>query len=216
MEQIGNTSLPISALQHFLFCPRQCALIHTENVWQENVLTAEGRILHERADSGKSDRRRRFVIARSLQICSVELGIHGVADIVEYEREQRRVVSAMPVEYKRGRPKSHRADEVQLCAQVLCLEEMHGVSIPEAMLYYGMPQRRTPVVMDEELRELTKTAIVNLRELLLSGKTPAAAYSKPCEKCSLLDLCLPKTEKKNTLAWNDSRFEQSLNQDFMI
>ena len=215
MQKEKDLSLPISALQHFLFCPRQCTLIHTENVWRENALTAEGRVLHEMADSGKCDRRRGFVIARSLLIHSVVLGIHGVADIVEYQMEKRRVISAMPVEYKRGRPKSHRADEVQLCAQVLCLEEMHGLSIPEAMLYYGMPQRRTPVAMDEELRSLTKATIISLRELLLSGETPLVSYAKSCEKCSLMDLCMPKAEKK-TMLWNNRRFEQSLDQEFPV
>ena len=135
--------LPISALQHYLFCPRQCALIHVERLWAENMATAEGRVLHEKVDSGKADRRGGLQTLRSVQLRSFALGVAGVADVVE-----KRGDLLIPVEYKRGRAKAHRADEVQLSAQALCLEEMFGVAVPEGVLFNGAVIRRHPVVID--------------------------------------------------------------------
>src|SRR5690625_2627939 len=130
-------SSPISALQHWLFCPRQCALIHAEQLWRDNRLTAEGRILHERPDTGVAESREGNRILRAVQIASRRLGLHGVADVVEMHGSQ-----PFPVEYKRGRPKAHRADEAQLCAQALCLEEMTGQPVAEGALFYGQRRRR--------------------------------------------------------------------------
>src|SRR5882724_4292817 len=124
--------LPISALQHWLYCPRQCALIHVERLWSENAFTAEGRVLHERAHEGGEENRPGLHITRGISLWSERLGLSGVADVVEFRGPDGR---PFPVEYKRGRPKPHRADEVQLCAQGLCLEEMLGVVIPEGALF---------------------------------------------------------------------------------
>jgi CRISPR-associated exonuclease Cas4 len=180
--------LPISALQHYLFCPRQCALIHVERLWAENAATAEGRILHEKADSGKADRRGGLQTLRAVQLRSFTLGVAGVADVVE-----KRGDVLTPVEYKRGKPKAHRADEVQLCAQALCLEEMFGVPVPEGVLFYGAVRRRHPVAIDAELRELTVQVARDARDIVRAGRTPPPVWAaKLCGACSMADLCRPK------------------------
>lgn len=126
--------MPISALQHYLFCPRQCALIHLEQIWAENLYTAEGRLLHEKADSGKTEVRGDVKSVTGLLVRSLELGVTGKADVVEFHRREG-IWHPFPVEYKRGRPKSHDADKIQLCAQALCLEEMLGLPVPEGALF---------------------------------------------------------------------------------
>ena len=191
----GEDSLPISALQHWLFCPRQFALIHVERLWAENRLTAEGRVLHERVDAGGSERRGALKTLRAVQICSTGLGMHGVADVVELHG---RPPHPRPVEYKRGRPKSHRADEVQLCAQALCLEEMFACEIPEGALFYGQNRRRKMVAFDTDLRALTQQAILDARAVLGSGRLPPPEYvPRRCDACSLKDLCRPAQLQKN-------------------
>lgn len=185
----SDDPLPISALQHWLFCPRQCALIHVERLWEENALTAEGRVLHERADSGKPESRDGARILRSLPLRSDRLGIAGVADVVEM-----RDGVPLPVEYKRGRPKAHRADEVQLCAQALCLEEMMGCTIPEGHLFYGEPRRRTVVPLDADLRALTERVAGEARAAITAGHVPPPVFEKrKCGACSLVEACRPKT-----------------------
>ena len=180
--------LPISALQHYLFCPRQCALIHVERLWAENTATAEGRILHEKADSGKAERRGGVQTLRAVQMRSFALGIAGVADVVE-----RRENALTPVEYKRGKPKAHRADEVQLCAQALCLEEMFGVAVPEGVLFYGAVRRRHPVVIDAELRALTVKVAQDARAMVHAARTPPPVWAaRPCGACSMAELCRPQ------------------------
>ena len=180
--------LPISALQHYLFCPRQCALIHVERLWAENAATADGRILHEKADGGKADRRGGVQTLRSVQLRSFALGVAGIADVVE-----KRGDVLTPVEYKRGKPKAHRADEVQLCAQALCLEEMFGVEVPEGVLFYGAVRRRHPVVIDAELRALTTQVAQDARDMVRAGHTPPPVWAaKLCGACSLSELCRPK------------------------
>ena len=134
-----DESIPISALQHMLYCPRQCALIHVERQWKENFHTAEGRMLHRRVESGESESRWDLVVHRSVPLRSSKLGLFGYADVIEMLDGGRR---PHPVEYKRGRPKSHRADEVQLCAQALCIEEMTGLQVPSGNLFYGRTRRR--------------------------------------------------------------------------
>ncbi|MBP8986033.1 MAG: CRISPR-associated protein Cas4, partial [Syntrophobacterales bacterium] len=129
--------LQLSALQHFLFCPRQCALIHIEQIWEENLYTIEGELLHQRSHSGKAEERPMKRTEFGMPIRSLELGLSGKTDAVEYKADG----GIVPVEYKRGRPKKGREDEVQLCAQALCLEEMLGVSIPEGALFYGKVRR---------------------------------------------------------------------------
>lgn len=185
--------LPISALQHLIFCERQWGLIHLEQQWQENRLTAEGHSLHETADSNKTEWRDGIRIARGLALQSLKLGIAGFADVVEFHPGGPR-----PVEYKRGKPKSHRADEVQLCAQALCLEEMLSIPILSGDLFYGEPRRRHEVSLDASLREATLRAIERLHFLTKEGRTPAAHYEAKCRRCSLIDLCQPRAIEKRS------------------
>jgi CRISPR-associated exonuclease Cas4 len=204
--------IPLSALQHYLFCPRQCALIHVERLWAENVLTVEGRILHEQSDKpGQASRGERRIV-QSMPIRSSALGVAGIADVVELFREGGRW-RPYPIEYKRGRPKAHRADEVQLCAQALCLEEMLGEPVPEGDLFYGKVRRRQRVMFDEELRALTRNVAAKTHELLGAGCTPAPVYERRrCDCCSLKDLCRPKRMQRPgaVAAWLHRRVEEAL------
>ncbi|HBS29048.1 MAG TPA: CRISPR-associated protein Cas4 [Phycisphaerales bacterium] len=193
--------LPISALQHLLFCERQCALIHIEGLWAENRLTVEGRHLHDKAHAEKTGPRgggRRQTrdgtgSTRALALRSLRLGLAGMADVVEFHPPERpgAAPTPFPVEYKRGRPKRNGCDTVQLCAQALCLEEMLGVGVPGGAIFYGRTRRRLDVAFDARLRAQTETAAARLRALIASGRTPIAAREKKCDRCSLLDLCLP-------------------------
>ncbi|MES1954818.1 CRISPR-associated protein Cas4 [Salinisphaera hydrothermalis] len=192
--------IPISALQHYLYCDRQCALIHIERIWHENRHTAEGRVLHERADRYGHEQRRGVHTAMALPLAHEQFGLSGYADVVEFEGldVDRKV---RPIEYKRGRPKAHRADEVQLCAQALCLEEMLECEIGEGALFYGQTKRRSRVEFDQTLRELTVQVIDETRSLLTSGRTPRATYkASKCDRCSLIDDCHPQAmSKKRTV-----------------
>ena len=195
--------LPISALQHYLFCPRQTALIHLEQAWADNQFTAEGNAVHQKAHDGHDESRPGVRITRSLPVVSREWGIAGQCDIVEFHSDGQ----VIPVEYKRGKPKSHDADRVQVCAQAMCLEEMQGVEIGEAFLFYGQRKRRTVVKLDEELRQLTIDTVAALHQLIESRATPAAVYeSRKCDSCSLIDLCQPKAFrlKRGVAAWFDA------------
>ncbi len=193
-------ALALSALQHLLFCERQCALIHVEQVWAENRFTALGREMHKNAHDGPDESRPGVRITRGLRVACERLGLSGQCDVVEFHSNGR----VLPIEYKRGKPKSHRADEVQLCAQGLCLESMLGVPIPEGRLYYGQTRRRFDVPFDEVLRALTLQTVARLRDLLESGTTPAAKYqAERCDCCSLIELCMPKAGRfhSSTQAW---------------
>ncbi len=197
------TSVALSALQHYLYCPRQCALIHVERVWADNFSTAEGNALHEKAHSGLGESRPGVRIIRSLPVWSDAHGLRGVCDIVEIHADG----TLLPVEYKRGRPKAHRADEIQLCGQAICLEssfERTPGSIAHGFLFYGKQQRRTEVRFDPELRELTLDIAAKVRHMLEQGHTAAASY-KPelCDRCSLIHLCQPKSMrlKRGTANW---------------
>lgn len=204
--------LPISALQHLLFCERQCALIHVERLWEENRLTAEGRHMHDRAHQGEPETRGGLRTVRGLMIRSLRWGIVGQADVVEFLAPDgtpaahalpNRISAGTdadwsgwtvtPVEYKRGRPKKDDCDRVQLCAQALCLEEMLGVGIEVGSLFYGQRRRRTVVPLDEALRQRTVEAIRRLREMIVTRETPPAVREPKCNNCSLFDLCLPDT-----------------------
>ncbi len=180
--------IPLSALQHHLFCPRQCALIHVEQLWAEDAATAEGRILHERVDAGAGETRPGVRVARGIALRSTRLGVSGRADAVEFSGRPPR---PFPVEYKRGKPKPHRADEVQLCAQAICLEEMLGCAVPEGALFYGETRRRTPVPFDVELRALTARVAAEARAMLAAGRTPAPVKIPGCRRCSMEPLCWP-------------------------
>lgn len=190
----------ISALQHFLFCPRQCALIHLEQQWAENRLTAEGRILHERVHTAGKESRRRLRVEYDVPIRSLRLGVTGRADIVEFHCQADGSWLPLPVEYKRGRPKKDDTDRVQLCAQALCLEEMLGCLVPAGALYYGQAKRRSSVTFDQVLRDAVMAAAQGVHDLLAAGRTPPPQYGPRCESCSFLTLCLPKVATRKKVA----------------
>jgi len=164
----------LSRLQHYLFCPRQFGLIELESIWAENQFTAEGQVLHQRVNQPDQQKRGAIRTVWALRLAHAELGIEGVADVVEYHKQADGTEIPYPIEYKRGKPKTHRADEVQLCAQALCLEDMHGVAVPEGALFYGEVRRRHPVVFDAELRDLTTQTILACRTLVQTKATPKA------------------------------------------
>lgn len=200
--------LPISALQHLVFCERQWALIHLERLWEENVLTTEGKHLHNRVDSAETEVRGSIRIARGLPLRSLRLGLSGKADVVEFRQvseasntecagvslnDAAGLWQPNPVEYKRGKPKRDFSDKVQICAQAFCIEEMIKAYVPSGVLYYGTSRKRHEVLFDNELRHKTEALCSHLHELTKKGKTPIAKYGKKCKSCSLLNLCMPKT-----------------------
>jgi len=184
--------IPLSALQHFLFCRRRCALIHLEQLWEENRFTAEGRLQHQRVDSSGSEKRRDVRQVFGLPIRSLRLGISGKADVVEFHRNADGTWRPYPVEHKRGRRKKEDWDRVQLCAQALCLEEMLGVSVLEGALFYGKERRREVVVLGEDLRRQTEELSLAVHEMISSERTPPPIYTSKCNSCSLFSKCLPK------------------------
>ena len=203
--------LSISALQHLQYCERQCALIHIEQTWTENVLTAEGRVMHERAHDGGNETRGTLRIVRGLRLRSLRLGISGQADVVEFHRQGDGAWLPFPVEYKRGHPKTNDCDRVQLCAQALCLEEMKGVPIASGALFYGETRRRCDVPFTHELREKTVALCARLHTLIDAGKIPAAEYvNAKCARCSLLETCIPKTagSGKSVRKWLERQFDE--------
>ena len=185
-----NDLLPISALQHLIFCERRCALIHVERMWAENRLTAEGRLLHDRAHAASSESRNGVRIVRALRLRSLRLGLIGVADVVEFRGR-----TPFPVEYKRGKPKPDACDEVQLCAQALCLEEMLTCSVSAGALFYGKTRRRKDVKLDDALRSKTENAAERLHALIRRGEIPPAVFEPKCAHCSLKDLCMPALKR---------------------
>lgn len=203
--------LPLSGLQHMAFCARQAALIHVEGLWRENSLTVEGGHLHRIVDDGGAGMRDGVRVHRGVRIASATLGLVGRADLIEFHIAgpdepgvdldgDGRLWKPVPVEYKRGKPKAHRADEIQLCAQALCLEEHFDVSVREGALFYGRTRRRMPVPVDEDLRALTKKMAKALHDLVRSGRTPVRTRERKCEQCSLLDICLPPKKRRPTSA----------------
>ena len=201
MNYMESDLLPLSALQHYLYCPRQCALIHIEQQWVENRFTAEGRVQHERVDRQDHKTRDGVRIEYAVQLRSLRLGLIGKADTIEFhpyseDSNSDSLGMVYPVEHKRGRPKPNHCDWVQLCAQALCLEEMLNTDIPEGAIFYGLPRRRQTVVFDHTLREETEQTARDLHALILSGKTPPAEYnSKKCGACSLLEICMPNKHR---------------------
>ncbi len=193
-----NEYLSLSALQHMLFCKRQCALIHVEQLWEENLFTAEGRIMHERVDRGDHVDKGRVKIAYALPLKSSRLGISGIADAVEFHKNQKAKSPWIPypVEYKRGKPKKNLSDKVQLCAQALCLEEMLDLRVERGALFYGKTRRRLNVDFNINLRNQTQKTCEELHDMIASGVTPQPRYEKKCDTCSFFNLCLPKTIEK--------------------
>ena len=204
-EYTPDDLLPLSGIQHFLFCRRQWALIQIEQQWKENALTAEGKIMHQRADDPFFTETRNGVItARSVPIASYRLGLSGVCDVVEFTASPEGVklpnrdglYLAAPVEYKRGKEKRDPCDEAQLCAQAICLEEMLSVTIPRGWLYYGETRHRVEVELTAELRGLVREMSEEMHAYFSRGYTPRVKTSKACRSCSLADVCLPNLQEK--------------------
>jgi len=184
--------LYISALQHYAYCPRQFALIHVEQAWEENYFTAHGQLLHERVDSKESETRKDMRFERSVALKSEKYKIKGRMDLLEVHLQDGKPVKYYPVEYKRGKPKKEDWDKVQLCAQVLCIEEMKDTQIQQAALFYWATRRRLVVDMDNNLRNKTIDYIEKSHEILSKSITPAPTSQKSrCKACSLIDLCEP-------------------------
>lgn len=201
--------LQLSGLQHFAFCRRQWALIHIEQQWKENLRTVEGDLFHRRAhDEQARERRGDFLILRGLSVVSPSLGISGKCDVVEFHADPKGVPLhgeeglwlPFPVEYKRGRPKAHQADELQLCAQAMCLEEMLCCIVLEGALFYGETRRRAAVCFTPELRQQVCAMVEEMHQLYRRGHTPNVKPTKGCGAYSLKDLCLPALMKRRDVA----------------
>lgn len=216
MEPAGETEepIPLSALQHAVYCLRQAALIHLERVWADNRFTAEGNVLHAVADKGGSRKGRGTRRVMALPLASKRLNIAGVADLVEFHPAEEKGAGqevAFPIEYKRGKPKLHRADEVQLCAQALCLEEMTGSPVPEGALFYAETKRRLTVPFDVELRRLTEEVVGDLQAVFDSRVTPPPTTRRErCRACSLIELCRPETVARPARAWRGRMLQKLL------
>ncbi len=192
--------LPISALQHFAFCPRQCALIHIEGIWHENYFTAQGRNLHERVDKSGERAGAELKVEYALLIRSYRLGVYGKADVVEFHLKNRHgkpIWIPYPVEYKRGQPKQANWDRIQLCAQAICLEEQLDIDVEYGAIFYGKVRRREEVTFDKSLRKTTQETAFALHKLINTGKLPMPERSEKCTNCSLLDYCMPILIKRN-------------------
>ncbi len=185
--------LHLNGLQHLRFCPRQCALIYVENQWHENFFTASGRVQHEKVHSGVGESRRVVRTERDLKIASRLLGVTGQTDAVEFYSDGK----VIPVEYKHGEPKEDSCDEVQLCAQAICLEEMIGCRIDEGALFYFKVRKRVPVRITDELRAETTELAERFHQLVERGETPPAEYRRKCESCSFIDECFPESAGRN-------------------
>jgi CRISPR-associated exonuclease Cas4 len=179
----------ISAIEHYSYCPRQCGLIHLEQVFDENVFTLRGRRAHERAHAAATTLEDGVRVERALPLWSDRLGLYGRADVVEFHPDG----AVYPVEYKLGARRNSRHDALQLCAQAFCLEEMLGVVVPKGAVYSHQSRRRREVVLDEALRRETEAIILAIRAMQRSGVMPPAVNDKRCPRCSLLDACLPAT-----------------------
>lgn len=198
--------LPLSGIQHFLFCRRQWALIHVEREWEENLFTVEGKQMHQRVDDPFfSEAREGEIITRAMPVASYRLGLYGVCDVVEFRSHPAGIQLAgrqgtflpAPVEYKRGKEKADPFDEAQLCAQALCLEEMLAVEIHQGYLYYGKIRHRVSVELTPELRALVEKSALEMHAYFERGYTPRVKPGKVCKSCSLVDICLPDVQGKS-------------------
>jgi CRISPR-associated exonuclease Cas4 len=204
-EYTPEDLLPLSGIQHFLFCRRQWALIHVEQQWKENALTAEGRIMHKKVDDPFfTETRNGVIIARSVPVASYRLGLSGICDVVEFTTSSDGVklpnkeglYIATPIEYKRGKPKREPVDEAQLCAQAICLEEMLSTTIAKGFLFYGETRHREEIEFTLELRNLVKSMSDEMHNYFSRGYTPKVKTHKGCRSCSLADICLPVLNEK--------------------
>lgn len=189
--------LPLSGIQHFSYCQRQWGLIHIEQQWVENLHTAKGRILHEKVDDPYwIESRNALKVIRSVPLLSKTLGLYGFADVIEiFKRDQNSLAHSYNiVEYKKGKPKLDDRDEVQLCAQAICLEEMLAISLDYGHMYYGQTKHRLKVEFSQILRTRVITLANRMHELFAKGETPSAIKSKRCKNCSMVDICVPKLQ----------------------
>ncbi|MDN5850541.1 MAG: CRISPR-associated protein Cas4 [Nitrococcus sp.] len=197
--------VPLSALQHFAYCPRQCALIHLEQTWAENLWTAQGQVLHQRVDSQQAETRAGVRIERGVSVASDRLGLTGKLDVLEIDLATGALI---PVEYKRGKPKPQHWDHIQLCAQALCLEEMRDSRIDQGAIWYWQVRRRQWVELDEALRRETEAIIGAVHKLLEGGVTPLPEPGPKCRACSLRDLCQPEANARDrSAAYVDSLYQ---------
>ncbi len=190
--------ISISALQHYVYCPRQCALIHVEDAWSENLFTVRGEILHEKVDTDTYETRGDIKTVRGLRIHSFTYGLVGRCDVVEYRKTKTGMI-VFPVEYKSGKPKENISDMVQLCAQTLCLEEMLETRIEKAAFFYGKIRRRSIIEINKKLRLETENIISEVRKIVSSKIIPSAEYESKCRNCSLQSICQPKAMNKRKL-----------------
>ena len=179
--------LQLSGIQHFRFCRRQWALIHIENLWAENVRTVDGELMHERAhDSGLREKRAGVIVTRDLAISSQTLGASGACDVVEF----RKSADGIPLPGEEG-----RFNELQLCGQAMCLEEMLCCDIQKGALYFGEMRHRIEVEFTPELRREVLETLTEMHSLYRRGHTPKVKPTKSCNACSLKDLCLPRMSR---------------------
>lgn len=206
MSRFNDDLLPLSGIQHFAFCPRQWALIHVENQWRENLRTIQGKQLHERVDNPDFfESRGDVLLTRSVPLSSYALRFYGVADMIEFHAVATGGVTLkgrtgrwqpIPIEYKRGKPKKDNIDEVQLCAQAICLEEMLGIPIHYGYVFYGEIRRRTKVLLDDTLRGTVEQLAQQMHILFDQNSTPMPTTDRNCKSCSMVDICLPKLGTK--------------------
>lgn len=182
----------VSALNQYLYCPRRCALIYVEGVFEDNAYTLEGTLLHERTDTPGVEERPGVRIARALPLFSRRLGLVGKADVVEFHRQPGGAETPYPVDYKRGRRRRWDNDDIQVCAQGMCLEEMMGADVPAGAVFHAGSKRRREVVFSEELRALTERTVTEVRALMMSQCVPPAVLHPRCDGCSLRPVCLPE------------------------
>lgn len=196
--------LMLSGIQHFAFCRRQWAMIHIEQQWAENYRTTAGELMHRKAhDEGSFEKRGDLLIVRGLRIVSRELGLSGQCDVVEFHENEKGIAvfgydgkwDLVPIEYKHGAPKENNADELQLCAQAVCLEEMFQTGIAKGFLYYGENRRRSLVEFTDDLRFEVKKMTEEMHVLFQRGHTPNVKPTKQCRACSLENLCVPRLQK---------------------
>ena len=208
MEYAEDDYLMISGIQHFKFCRRQWALIHIEQQWEENVHTVVGELMHKKAhDPYLSETRKDLLVVRGLPVSSRELGISGECDVVEFHQCEegiklhghRGLYSVYPVEYKKGKPKLTKEDQLQLTAQALCLEEMFSAEVPEGAVFYGETRRRESVKITEDLRQEVRELLAEMHGYYKRNNTPKVKYSKACNACSLKEICLPKLGKTRSV-----------------
>lgn len=181
-----NDPIMISSLEHYSYCPRQCALIHIEQTFDENIYTMRGRVAHEHVDEVGSEVQDGIRVERAVPLWSKRLGLVGKSDVIEFHGE-----TPYPVEYKHGPRRQREHDDLQLCAQAICLEEMMGVAVPRGAIFHHSSRRRREVLFDQPLRALVETTVVAIREMLASQITPPPVNDARCKHCSLLESCMP-------------------------